>query len=73
MTSAVAVRQQRFRQRRARGVCVLQVDAEEMLVLGALIASGYLAESEAENPASVSAAVTRVVHEWAMCWVDAEK
>jgi len=69
--SAGALRTQRYRERRARGVCVLRIAADEVLLTEALIAAGYLAESEAEAPAAVSAAASRVLETWALRWAEA--
>ena len=63
-----AERQHRARERRRKGVAVLQLELPHDLVICALLDSERLNERESRKRAEVERAVSEVVIDWAKRW-----
>jgi hypothetical protein len=65
-----AVKQQRYRRRRANGARIFRIEADHDALVMALLASGRLSEREALDHARVERELTGVLNEWAARWRD---
>ena len=68
-----AERQQRWRERRRRGLRRLQVDVDDDAFADALIESGRLDPDQTRDPEALGKAASELLRTWAQHWIDARR
>lgn len=67
-SSAKKVRE--FRQRQKAGLVMYRITVEQIPIIEALVAAGWLDRTETENPSSVEAALSKMLVDWGNGWWD---